>query len=218
MTFNFFGKKVPRIIIKYGKVLDPIFIFYCQNSPDLKARGWNDWTPPTQEEVFKRIEDYKKEWSKYEAKILKGICDVLNLEFKRNVIDVYIVSGNPRQLSAPIVIKSSFSPDEFVNSLAHELIHALFQDNGSRIPISIFDEMFPEETNSVKSHVVLHSILKYIYLDILKDAKRLDRNIESSRKHNTNDYSRAWEIVEKERYLEVIKKFKGKIKRGSSIS
>lgn len=211
MILNFFGKKVPRILIKYGKVLDPIFIFYCQNSPDLKARGWNDWVPPTQEEVFKRIENYRKEWSKYETKILKGICDVLNLEFKRNVIDVYIVSGNPRQLSAPIVIKSGFSPDEFIDSLTHELIHTLFGDNGERVPIFIWDEMFPGETNSVKSHVVLHSILKYIYLDILKDEKRLERNIDTSKKHNTNDYLRAWEIVEKEGYLEIIKKFKSKI-------
>lgn len=217
MILNLLGRKSPRIIIKYGKVLDPIFIFYCQNNPDLKARGWNDWVPPTQEEVFKRIENYKKEWSKYETKILKGICAVLNLKFKRNAIDVYIVSGNPRQLSAPIVIKSSFNPDEFVDSLTHELIHTLFGDNGRRVPISIWDEMFPEETKSVKSHVVVHSVLKYIYLDILKDEKRLERNIESSRKHDTNDYLRAWEIVQKEGYIEIIKKFKNKIRRGSSV-
>ena len=208
MKLNFFGRKLPRIIIKYSKVLDPIFIFYCQNNPDSKARGWNDWVPPTQEELFKRIENYKKEWSKYETKIVKGIYSVLNLKFKRDTIDVYIVSGNPRQLSSPIVIKSGFNPDEFVDSLTHELIHALFQDNGREIPISIWDEMFPEETKSVKSHVVLHSVLKYIYLDILKDEKRLERNIENSKKHSTNDYSRAWEIVEERGYHELIAEFK----------
>ncbi len=217
MILNPFGRKLPKIIIKYGKVLDPIFIFYCQNNPDLKARGWNDWIPPTQEEVFKRIEDYRKEWLKYETKILKGICSVLEIEFKRNAIDVYIVSGNPRQLSSPIVIKSGFSPGEFVDSLTHELIHTLFQDNGMRIPISIWNEMFPGETDSVKSHVVLHAILKYIYLDILKDEKRLERNIRGSEKHSTEDYLRAWEIAEKEGYLEIIKKFKNKIKRGPSV-
>lgn len=76
MPLNFFRKGAPKIIIKYGKLLDPIFIFYCQNNPDLKARGWNDWVPPAQEDVLKKIEDYKKEWLKYETKILKGICDV----------------------------------------------------------------------------------------------------------------------------------------------
>ena len=216
MILNLFERKLPKIIIKYGKPLDPIFIFYCQNNPDLKERGWNNWVPPTQEEVFKRIEGYKREWSKYETKILGGICTVLDLEFKRNAIDVYIVSGNPRQLSAPIVIKSGFSPDEFVDSLTHELIHTLFGDNGERIPISIWDEMFSGETSPVKSHVVVHAVLKYIYLNILKDEKRLERNIDVSKKHSTNDYSRAWEIVEKEGYIEVIKKFKGKIKRGLS--
>ena len=217
MRLNFFEKQLPKIIIKYGKLLDPIFIFYCQNNPDLKARGWNDWMPPTQEEVFKRIENYKKEWSKHEKKILEGICAVLGLKFKRDAIDVYIVSGNPRQLSAPIIIKSGFSPDEFVDSLTHELIHTLFEDNGRIIPISIWDEMFPGETSAVKSHVVVHSVLKYIYLDVLKDGKMLERNIESSRKHNTNDYLRAWEIVEKEGYIEIIKKFKSKIRRELSV-
>ena len=218
MELNFLGRKLPRIIIKYGKVLDPIFIFYCQNNPDLKTRGWNDWVLPTQEEMFKRVANYRKEWSKYETKILKGIYAVLNLKFKRNIIDVYIVSGNPRQLSAPIVIKSGFSPDEFIDSLTHELIHALFQDNGKKIPMSIFDEMFPEETESTKSHVVVHSILKYIYIDILKDEKMLERNIENSKKHSTNDYLRAWEIVEEEGYIEIIRKFKNKIKKGYQFS
>lgn len=213
MIRNPFGRRFPKIIIKYGKLLDPIFIFYCKNNPDLKARGWNDWIPPTQEEIFKRIEDYKKEWSKYETKILKSICAVFNLRFKRNMIDVYIVSGNPRQLSAPIIIKSGFSPNEFVDSLSHELIHKLFEDNGKRIPMSIFDEMFPGETNAVKNHVVVHSALKYIYLNILKDDERLERNINSSKKHTTSDYLRAWEIVEKEGYVEIIKKFKSKIKK-----
>lgn len=215
---NLFGRKLPSIIIKYGKLLDPIFIFYCQNNPDLKSRGWNDWIPPAQGDVLKKIENYKKEWLKYETRILKGICGVLNLEYKRNAIDVYIVSGNPRQLSAPIVIKSSFNPGEFVDSLTHELIHTLFEDNGRKIPISILNEMFPDETNTVRNHVVVHSVLKYIYLDILKDERRLEKNITNSGKHDTNDYFRAWEIVKKDGYLEIIKKFKGKIKRGSPVS
>ena len=78
--------------------------------------------------------------------------------------------------------------------------------------------MFPEETSSVKSHVVVHSVLKYIYLDILRDKERLERNINNSKKHSTNDYIRAWEIVEKDGYIEIIKKFKSKIRRGLSIS
>jgi hypothetical protein len=210
MTMNIFGRRTPKIVIKYGKLLDPIFIFYCRNNPDLKVRGWNDWIPPTQEEVFKRIENYKKEWSKYEEKIVKEMCDVLNLKFKRNII-VYIVSGNSRQLSSPIVIKSGFNPDEFVDSLTHELIHTLFEDNGTKIPISILEEMFPGETSTIRNHVVVHSVLKYIYLDILKDEKKLEMNIENSRKHSTNDYFHAWEIVEKEGYMEIIKRFKKKI-------
>jgi len=192
MLLNLFKKRMPKIVIKYGKLLDPIFIFYCKNSPDLKARGWNDWVPPTQEEISKRIDNYKKEWSKYELKIVKGICGVLDLKFKQNIITVYIVSGNSRQLSEPIVIKSGFSPDEFIDSLTHELIHALFADNGANISISILEEMFPNETSTVRNHVVVHAVLKYIYLDILKDEKRLERNKENSRNSRIEKYMRTY--------------------------
>ncbi|MDP3958144.1 MAG: hypothetical protein Q8Q36_01605, partial [bacterium] len=62
--FHFFKAKLPRITIKYSKLLDPIFIFYCKNNQDLKARGWNDWIPPTREEIMKRISGYRQEWRK----------------------------------------------------------------------------------------------------------------------------------------------------------
>ena len=62
-------KDIPQIIIKHGKLLDPIFIFYCQNNPELKSRGWNDWVPPSEDVLLKRIENYKKDI--VEPKILK---------------------------------------------------------------------------------------------------------------------------------------------------
>jgi len=199
-------------MIKYSKLLDPIFIFYCKNNPDLKIRGWNDWIPPDNEEIEKRIRDYKRKWSEYEKQIMEGMCEVLGLKFRRNTIDVYIVSGNPRQLSDPIVIKSGFKADQFVDSLAHELIHKLFEDNAKKFPISILEEMFPKETVTARNHIVTYSVLKYIYLDILKDNSRLERDIKNATKHATEDYSRAWKLVEEGGYIELIKKLKSRLK------
>ncbi len=200
--------ELPKIRIKYNRFLDPIFTFYCKNNPELKERGWNDWIPPEKEKILERVKKYEGEWVKYESVILSGICDILNLNFERNIIDVHIVSGNPRQFSNPIVIKSGFEPDEFVDILTHELIHVLFQDNIDIFPAQILDEMFSNETKAVKNHVLTHATLKFIYLDILADFSRLQRNILNSKKHSSPDYTRAWEIVENSGYQELIENLK----------
>lgn len=199
---------MPKIRIKYNRFLDPIFTFYCKNNPELKERGWNDWIPPEKEKVLERVKNYKEEWAKYENVILSRMCEILGLDFKRNIIDVHIVSGNSRQFSNPIIIKSGFSPDEFVDVLTHELIHVLFQDNIDIFPTKILDEMFLNESKTTKNHIITHAVLKFIYLDILRDFSRLERNILNSKKHSSSDYARAWEIVEEKGYLELIEDLK----------
>lgn len=203
--------KIPEIIIKYNRFLDPIFIFYCKNNPELKARGWNDWVPPGKEKVLERVENYKKEWAKYGDKILAEMCNVLGLNFKRNIIDVHIVSGNPRQFSDPLIMKSGFAPNEFVDSFTHELLHVLFQDNIDIFPVSILESMFPGESTTTKNHCITYAVLKFLYLDILHDNDKLERNIIRSKKHSSSDYTRAWKIVEKNGYQKIIDDFKNRI-------
>lgn len=203
-------KHFPIIVIKYNRFLDPIFIDYIRVNPDLYPK-WKNWVPPNKEEVKKRIENYKKEWRLYDKVILETICDVLSLSFRQNIIDVYIVSGNPRDFSDPIVIKSGYHPRDFVDVLAHELIHRLFQDNNARIPWSRLSEMFPEESRLTTNHIIVFAVLKYIYLDVLKDKSRLDKDIKSSQNSSYPDYTKAWEIVEKIGHINLIKKIKQKI-------
>ncbi|MBI2099996.1 MAG: hypothetical protein HYT48_01500 [Candidatus Vogelbacteria bacterium] len=208
----------PKIVIEYNRFLDPIFTFYCQNAPEWKARGWNDWKPPTLEVIKERIKCYKEEWKKNEDKIIMSMCEVLGLFFHRNVIDVHIVSGNPRQFSWPIVIKSGFSPAEFVDTLAHELIHVLMTDNHDKIkwPREIL-EHFTHETKLTTNHIVVHATLKYIFLDVLNDEAKLKANLERSKKHSAPDYARAWEIVEEVGYKEVLERFRKNKKAGDII-
>ena len=206
-------RKFPKIIIRYNLLIDPIFVFYCQNNPKLKKLGWDKWVPPSEEELLKRVRAYKEEWSKYEKKILKGVCDVFELNFKANIIDVYIVSGNPRSMSHPLIIKSCYPPDKFVDVLTHELIHRLIDSNGlSRIVYKV-KKKYINESGLVKAHIIIHAILKYIYLDILKQRYRLNRSLLSSKKHCTDEYSRAWEIVKKDGYRKIISDFKSKYKK-----
>ncbi len=123
---------MPKILIEYNRFLDPIFIAFIQSQPQ-----WKDWKPAPLEEVLEKVEEYKNEWEKYGPKILNALCEVTSLSFNREVIDVYIVSGNPRQFSNPVVIKSGFSPSEFVDVLTHELIHRLFVLNNLKKKVII---------------------------------------------------------------------------------
>lgn len=197
--------KIPKIIIEYNRFLDPIFISYVQSNPE-----WKSYPVPQKEEVLGRVENYKKEWVKHEQEILRGLCNITDLEFNRDVIDIYIVSVNPRQFSNPVIIKSGFPPDEFVDTLTHELIHRLLVLNKIKKEIMVNDK-YLSESDTVKNHVIVHALLKYIYLDILKDKKRLEKNILRSKNHGTNEYARAWEIVKQEGYKNLIEEFKNKL-------
>ena len=208
-------RKTPKIIIKYSQLIDPMFIFYCQNNPELKKRGWNEWVAPPKEEILKRVRNYNKEWSKYEKKILNGMCYILELDFKTNIINVHIVSGNPRSMSHPMIIKSGYPPDEFVDVLTHELIHVLLVLNASDKGITHYKikKKHMNESQATRDHIIVHAVLKYIYLDILKQPYRLDRNLLKSKKHSTDDYSRAWAIVEQDGYRQIISDFKSNYKK-----
>lgn len=205
-------EKLPQVDITYSKLLDRIFTFYCQNEPTLK-KGWGNWVPLPAEKLEKNIELFHEKWEADGKQILHAVCDRLELSFHRNVIPVYVVSGSPRPFGDPVIIRADFvTPDSFIDVLTHELIHILFMDNQDKVPWSIFMEMFPAETPDTQNHVIVHAALKYIYLEVLKDPERLQKDINRSRKHGNNDYIRAWEIVEERGYKELITQFTKKYK------
>lgn len=197
---------LPKIRIKYNRFLDPIFKAYIKSNPK-----WKDWVEPTEAEVKERVKRYKEEWAKYEKKILEGICGLLDMNFSQNIIDIHIVSGNDRQFSNPVVIKSGFEPDEFIRCLTHELIHRLFSDNEQKIDgWDFLTTNFPNENKLTQNHILTHAILKFVYLDILENKEMFNKNTEVSSKASFSEYKRAWDIVEEKGYKELIKNFKEK--------
>ena len=205
------GMEHPKIIIKYNRFLDPIFIGYIQAQPQ-----WKDWTPPQKETVFQNIEMYRTEWKKYEQKIIVGMYQCTGLQFQQNIVDVHIVSGNPRPFSNPIVLKSTYSLDVFIDTLTHELIHRLFSNNDSVFPVKFLDDQFPNEEKLTKSHIFLFAVLQYIYLEVLKDPKRLAESQQRSATSKHHEYARAWEIVIKEGYQKLIGSMREEIKNAHS--
>lgn len=189
--------KEPKIIIQYGRLIDPFFIFYCQNYPNANKFGWDKWVPSTREQIDNKIVAYKEEWRKYD--MAKKISACLGMSFKRDVIDVYVVSGIPRDCSHPLIIKSGLNPKEFVVSLAHELIHRILAING--LPIVVFDE---KESNTTNNHVIVYAVLKKIL-----DEELWNIAITSRSKYPSKEYARARELSEQIGPNNVIKKIRG---------
>ena len=191
--------KEPKVIIQYGRLIDPFFIFYCQNYPDANKFGWDKWVPPTREQIDKKIAMYKEEWGKYD--MAKKICDCFGMSFGRDVIDVFIVSGIPRECSHPLIIRSGLEPKQFVVGLTHELIHRILTTN--KIQRVVFDK---KESGVTNNHVVVYAVLKKIL-----DEELWNIAIRPVSTYPSKEYSRARELSEQIGPDNVIKKMTGQL-------
>ena len=160
----------------------------------------------------KRVADYQKAWKPVEQKILMGMTEKLGLSFRQNIIDVNIAPWF-NAFSDPMVIGVMQEPDVFVDTLTHELLHRLLTDN-TAIPhetllLSEWQKLFGKNhTFGTVVHIPVHAVHKAIYLDVLKDPKRLERDIANNKQYEATDYIAAWDYVEKHDYKEIIEKLK----------
>lgn len=157
------------------------------------------------------VTSYKDAWKPLEKKILTGMCETFDLEFRHNIIDVYIAPWF-FGFSDPLVIGVVHEPDLFIDILTHELFHRLFTANTnydidkSKRRLK-WQELFGSEHDfKTLVHIPVHAGLKAIYLDVLHEPKRLKRDIDRSQKHQ--GYKEAWDYVEKHDYKKIIKRLK----------
>lgn len=194
----------PIIKIRYARAIDR----YCEilsksdwQEPYRKIMG--DLSYPNKDILSKKVSEYQKAWDEVEDLVLYGVTNFTGLEFDEKEVSVYVV-GFGRAHSDPLVIPSNFNSDEFVNVLVHELIHRLFSFNNRGIDEDILSpKLFPNENEPTAIHTVLHSVLKYVYIDILKNPERLEWEL----KRAEGDYKKSWEIVNKKGYLNIINEF-----------
>lgn len=162
----------------------------------------------------RRAASYKAAWKPYESKILQGMCDTYNLQFRQNIIDVYLAPWF-NAFSSPLVIGVMYEPDVFVDTLAHELLHRLFTDNtvydidkDEKLTLGKeWQKLFGKDLDmNVRIHIPVHAGLKALYLDVLKEPARLERDIASCKKHGKTwgkPYVEAWDYVEKHDYKHI---------------
>lgn len=162
--------------------------------------------------IENRVNEYNKAWKPYEQTILKGLSVISELSYRQNIIDVYIAPWF-RAFSDPMVIGVMQEPDLFIDTLTHELTHRLLTDN-TTIPhetmlLAPWQKLFGKNhTLGMLVHIPVHAIHKAIYLDVLKEPKRLERDIANNKMYEAQDYIAAWNYVEKNGYKEIISKLK----------
>ena len=167
----------------------------------------------------KRMEEIKKEWKKYEKKILTAIPSISRLKWKESKVKCYVVTSSI-PFSEPLTIPAYKETDKFIDVLTHELIHQIFMQGHnyklSKKSWSYIFKKYDKEHFKTKIHIPVHAIHKKIFLDILKKPERLKREYETIKKNFPPQYKelylKSWEIVEKEGYENIINEFRKGIK------
>lgn len=159
-----------------------------------------------------KVLEYRFVWSEYESRIIPAMQQILGVEFYKSVIDVSIAPWFISQ-SDPLIINPGYDPDEFVDILTHELFHVLLTDNNvvrlrdgtdNGVLLQKWQALFGKKHSfGTIVHIPVHAGLKYIYLDVLKNKVRLDRDMKTSKNYGP-DYVKSWGYVEANDYMRII--------------
>jgi hypothetical protein len=135
--------------------------------------------------------------------VLRAITELYGVEFKKPIIDVYISPWN-KSISNPVIINPSRPAEIQIETLIHELLHGLFTDNSSFSmhdedqSIKLIDkwrELFGSNLEwKTIVHIPVHAGLKAVFVDVLNEPERLERDIERHQKNPA--YKAAWDYVE----------------------
>jgi hypothetical protein len=204
------GKQIrPQIRIKNA------WLLYQNASVHINKSRRSPKKLPEVKDIDKIVTNYQRAWSKFENKIIPGMQKLLGVKFAQEIIDVYI-APEFNAFSDPMVIGSKFKPDYFVDILTHELLHRLLTDNNKVKNIDLMKEwkkIFGKNHNfAVLVHLPVHALHKSIWLDILKQPKRLKREREHMAKFKATDYIKSIDYIDKHDYREIISRLKSSYK------
>ena len=176
--------------------------------PGLKETG--DEIAGDDEFIAKKVTEYNKHWKPYEKKILTGLCDALGVEFNQNIIDAYVAPFG-HSFSDPMVISTKYSGDRFIDVFTHEIAHRLLTDNTrhsrDRKILTTWKGIFGDtHTWNTLVHIPVHALLEYIFIDVLDEPERLERDVKFCK--NWPPYDDAWKYVQRTGYKKIIAQLK----------
>lgn len=198
--------QLPEIRIEYAWLIDPVYraAFFADREKRRKRY-------PSPAAIRHRIHAYRRAWKVHETSILEGICRATSVGFAEKTITVHIVGRAPRSVSYPLVTHARHSPDAFLDTLTHELIHHILVENTRGVSfLPAAAPLTRGEPPIVKTHVLVHAIHQYIYLDVLKDPARLRRDVQWSQKNPP--YREAWAIIDRHGYRAILRRLRAAAK------
>jgi len=195
-----------KIAFRYSRPYDVHWDKWFKLKPDSTEREMLEKT-----DVENIIHQLEKIWYPVEKNILDEISEILKLNWKEEEIICYVAS-NAHGISDPMTVGiNNRNSDKIINTLIHELAHRIFiQEENKNLVEPAWawvKSQYKEESLVTQIHIVCHSLLKHLYLKFF-DNERLNQNIARHQKYD--DYRKAWEIVEKEGYQNILDNFVGK--------
>lgn len=187
-----------RIIFKYSWIYDQIWKTRLNNNFKRLDKY------PSPNEIKEYIELQRIKWAKYETKILSEISKITGLEWQEDKIYCYIV-GFCTAFSDPLTLSMKANKN-FIDTLAHELIHQIQIQNSKKLLKSYtsLKAKYPNESILTINHIILFAVYMKLYLKLF-DRKRLQKNKPSK----NQEYVKAWQIVEKEGSENILEGFFG---------
>ena len=175
-----------------------------------KLWGKDDDELADDKKVDEIVKSYRKAWEPYEERIVHGICELLGLEFRQNIIDVHVAPWFTA-FSDPMVVGVVYEPERFVEIMTHELTHRLLTDNTQTSYdtdyVGEWRQLFGDDKNNDELvHIPVHAIMQAVFDDVLREPKRTANDKEMCKQWP--DYDAAWRYVEGYGYNEVIEQLR----------
>ena len=203
LTAQASSPELPRLFFSYSWLYDSVV---CEEA--LPEAQWID-------EAKGKTESFSQIWSIKGPELFNVIFDHTGLGFSRKEMTATLsVCPKKPSYSDPLVLNvtrflnSYMSPtipygdDDFVDLVFHELLHTWVVEN---LEFSQLRRKYRDEVPSVRSHLHLMAIQKFVYLKLQRPdlVEMLDRLY--IRMGGT--YGRAWEIVQIEGHEAFIREF-----------
>lgn len=155
--------------------------------------------------VERRILLYSRRWGQVGRRILRELSRVTRLPWRERVIICYVTTLRRRPFSDPLTMPAYRYVENFIDVFTHELIHRLIaarrNEALTRRNRRFLMRRYRRENQLVQTHILVHAIHAHILLTIFGE-KRLQKEIAGMQ--HRRDYRRAWQLVCRDGYQNII--------------
>ncbi len=192
LTAHASSPELPRLFFSYSWLYDSVV---CEQKP-----------PETKwmEEIEERTESFSNLWAQRGPELFKVLFDRTGLEFSRKEMTAsFSVCPRKPSYSDPLILnmtvylnsymspKPAFGDDDFVDLVFHEVLHTWVVEH---LDNSQLRRKYKDEAPSVKNHMHLMAIQKYVYSSLGR--ADLIKMLDETYAKIGGTYARAWEIVQ----------------------